>query len=431
MKNGCLLLFMIFVLKANAQIINFPDANFKAKLLQANVGFSAWHFPIMIDANNDGEIEVSEAADVVFLYIENANISDLTGINNFANLSVLRCKNNSLTNITINSPIRIMDLDASHNLLTSVNVNFGNFMSEYDPALNLSHNNLTSFSVSNAMFSGDFDLSNNNLSSLTINNCRLGNLYVGNNNLTSIEFSGLNTVYGLAVLRGNPFTSVDLRGIHIEELYLGDNVTLIQNYSGNIYYSSSTTTQFDLGNYRGIEMCQSDAIATGKLVISNCPNLVSINLKNGFNHTTVMCEDGDKMVENLALRLRISNCPNLNNICVDEAEKPYIQQLINNLGLQSQVQVTSDCAASAVLGSVQLSKETVVISPVPVKDFLQIQSNGNFEISSIEIYNNLGQLLQKETGDQQEINLSGFSKGSYYLKIKSGNSVLTKQFLKE
>ena len=67
MKKIVLLLLLTFGV-TNAQIVNFPDANFKAELLAASptqqkaLNFSdQW---IKIDANNDGEIQESEAQQV-------------------------------------------------------------------------------------------------------------------------------------------------------------------------------------------------------------------------------------------------------------------------------------------------------------------------------------------------------------------------------
>jgi Leucine-rich repeat (LRR) protein len=88
MKNIFLLL-LLFAGIVNAQIINIPDANFKAKLI--DLGF---------DPNSDGEIQVSE---VQFysgsLVISNSNISDITGIEYFVSLTHLDCSNNNISSI--------------------------------------------------------------------------------------------------------------------------------------------------------------------------------------------------------------------------------------------------------------------------------------------------------------------------------------------
>jgi hypothetical protein len=86
MKKLYFLLFIAFSFATNAQIVNIPDANFKAKLLSANAsngiastempvydasGITEWSVPSYstIDINNDGEIQVSEAQAIKFLGI--------------------------------------------------------------------------------------------------------------------------------------------------------------------------------------------------------------------------------------------------------------------------------------------------------------------------------------------------------------------------
>ena len=81
MKHFYLFFCLIIVCYANGQIINFPDPNFKAKLLQPNVGYDEFWEPLTIDINNDGEIEQSEALAVYYLSIQiPGNITDITGI---------------------------------------------------------------------------------------------------------------------------------------------------------------------------------------------------------------------------------------------------------------------------------------------------------------------------------------------------------------
>ena len=77
MKKLYFLFFLMINFLANAQIINFPDANFKAKLLSASPSngvardINGAYFKI--DTNNNNEIEYTEAEDVYELNISNLN----------------------------------------------------------------------------------------------------------------------------------------------------------------------------------------------------------------------------------------------------------------------------------------------------------------------------------------------------------------------
>ena len=72
MKNYYFFLLAFFsITSVSSQIINFPDANFKAKLLGSFLG-AAQNINqqyIVIDANADGEIQVSEAQAVYYLNV--------------------------------------------------------------------------------------------------------------------------------------------------------------------------------------------------------------------------------------------------------------------------------------------------------------------------------------------------------------------------
>lgn len=65
--------------------IYIPDANFLKALIDRG-----------IDKNGDGAISKNEANTVTVLYIIDENISDLTGIESFTNLEVLKCDRNPL-----------------------------------------------------------------------------------------------------------------------------------------------------------------------------------------------------------------------------------------------------------------------------------------------------------------------------------------------
>ncbi len=93
MKQAYFLCLLFVSLFSNSQIINFPDANFKAKLLAANTfnQIASIETPILlntnyqysvnshniIDTNNNGEIELSEAQVIKYLSIENSSILNL------------------------------------------------------------------------------------------------------------------------------------------------------------------------------------------------------------------------------------------------------------------------------------------------------------------------------------------------------------------
>ena len=108
MKNKILSIVIVIVcsISLNAQIVNIPDANFKAYLLG-----------LTCNSNADNEIQVSEAQNWPgVISCGNMNISDLTGIEAFNAIVDLYCKNNQLTTIDLSNNVALTSLNCSNNL---------------------------------------------------------------------------------------------------------------------------------------------------------------------------------------------------------------------------------------------------------------------------------------------------------------------------
>ncbi|MFV5703178.1 T9SS type A sorting domain-containing protein [Flavobacterium sp. XS2P12] len=166
-------LFLTFSLFSisNAQNITIPDANFKAKLLVANtinsIATNSGGDSMIVDTNSDGEIQISEALNVSNLYLNNFEISNLTGIEFFTNLIILQCTDNKLTSLDVSKLVNLDSLFCSTNLMTNLNVT--------------------------------------GLSSLTSLGC-------DENQLTSLNLTGVNNLYVLGC-NDNQLTGLDLAGI--------------------------------------------------------------------------------------------------------------------------------------------------------------------------------------------------------------------------
>ncbi|MCJ8292281.1 MAG: T9SS type A sorting domain-containing protein [Crocinitomicaceae bacterium] len=137
MKKIALLLSGIVSLSATSQIVNIPDANFKAYL----VGNTA------INTNLDTEIQVSEAnAYTGPMSCYSMSISDLTGIEAFTQITYLSCYGNTLTALNV----------SQNTLLTSLLCNANYSIATLDLSANTAlthlecnHNALTSLDLSN------------------------------------------------------------------------------------------------------------------------------------------------------------------------------------------------------------------------------------------------------------------------------------------
>ena len=55
------------------------------------------------DTNNNGEIEVSEALAVIVMNVNARSLTDVTGLEEFTNLQVLFCQQNSITQLPLST----------------------------------------------------------------------------------------------------------------------------------------------------------------------------------------------------------------------------------------------------------------------------------------------------------------------------------------
>lgn len=220
------LLLSLCTLIGNAQIINFPDANFKAKLLASDTTQDiAWNGNnrIKIDANNDGEIEQSEALLVNSMKLWGANITDLTGLEYFTNLNNLDAADNHITAFSQNGLPYLTRLHLYLNNLSTID--FAGFTSIEE--LIMMDNNLTSISLNGFTNLWDFDCSSNQLASIDLTGCsHLQYLYLQNNKLTTITWpTSLGGISSIG-LSGNLFETLTAPNCRIEGFSCSNNPNL-------------------------------------------------------------------------------------------------------------------------------------------------------------------------------------------------------------
>lgn len=191
MKKLHIIVCILFCIIARAQIVNIPDANFKALLVNSSTALNTASDCTVgsyykIDINDNGEIEVNEALAVCGLILINANISDLTGIEAFTNLRSIWCAYNNLTNVNLSSLTQLEGIIF------------------YDTQL-------TALDISNLPNLTQLDCTNNQITTLNFaNNPMLERVFCSNNQLTSLDFSA-NSLFDQLDCYNNPnLTTVNI-----------------------------------------------------------------------------------------------------------------------------------------------------------------------------------------------------------------------------
>jgi hypothetical protein len=308
MKNIFFLL-LLFTGIVKAQIVNIPDANFKAALIADG-----------IDTSGDGEIQTFEAFVVNQLHVDNANISNLIGLSSFVNVTALYCDNNAITFIDLSGNPNINYIKCSYNQLSFINLSNNPNLTD----LLCDHNNLNGINLSNNPNLTDLWLFNNNLTTLDLSNCSsLRVLTCGNNVLASLNLSNNLSLTNLQCAN-NQLISLNISGLtNLTVLECSQNQLSVLNVSSAVnlqsfYCSDNQLTSLDVSGLSYIvslhcsnnQLTSLDASGLSHLAGLDCSNnqLTELLIKNGRNE-----------------QLTINGNPNLQFICADESEIVYAQ----------------------------------------------------------------------------------------------------------
>lgn len=177
-KKLLFLMGLLLVLcTSKAQIVNVPDTIFKTYLITSPE----------INTNGDNEIQTSEAlAFTGTVDCNNANITNLTGIEAFVNITKLLCYDNQLTSLDVSHNTALTNLQCDGNQLENLDVSNNTAL----VILWCNSNRLATLNVEENKVLKDLRCYDNQLTDLSIdNNTNLERLYVHLNQLTNLDLS--------------------------------------------------------------------------------------------------------------------------------------------------------------------------------------------------------------------------------------------------
>ncbi|MEO8515850.1 MAG: T9SS type B sorting domain-containing protein [Flavobacterium sp.] len=243
MKQALFFLFLLVSSTITAQYTLIPDINFEKALISLGID----------NGSPDGKVFTSSISNLSTLSIGGRNISDLTGIEDFINLTELRCQANNLTTLDLSKNLKLEELDCYSNQLINLNVTKNLNLK----SIECQENRLTSLDVS----------SNINLITLDFDNNYITNIDVSKN----IGLQGLQVNFNL-------LKNLDVsKNINLMNLQCVENQLKILDLSKNpdlylLYCRNNQLTSLDISKNPKINYvsCYSN-------------NLTSLNLKNGKN----------------------------------------------------------------------------------------------------------------------------------------------------
>ncbi|BCY28932.1 DUF7619 domain-containing protein [Flavobacterium okayamense] len=321
MKKYYFILLFFVCFYGKAQIINFPDAELKLKLLSASPNNATAKDlngnNVKIDTNNNNEIEVSEALQIVYLYLSqaiysnnyyyNPNITDITGLEYFTNLKELDLRNK---NIAVIDATPFIQLEVLH--CGSPNTPLSS------PLTTLNVTGLTN--LQNLRCVGATLLTSVDVSTLT----NLTDLWIYNTNITSLDVSNLTNLWRLDC-SVSQISSLDVsNNINLLRLYCRENQITSLDVSNNI----NLQRLYCFGN----QITNLDVSMLSDLNVLQCydNSLTELNIKNGNSNSWTTLDFYDN--------------PNLQFVCADEEDVAIVQQKIDTYGYTSTCHVNSYCS---------------------------------------------------------------------------------------
>jgi len=251
----------------------------------------------------DNVVPTANISGLTTLDVSNKNISDLTGIEDFVALTILKCYSNQLTSLDVTNNTALTKLLCSNNQLTGLNVTsntalirlicFSNQLTNLNVSqntslsyLSCSTNALTNLDVSNNTSITYLHCQSNQIDNLKLNqNVVLTNLKCSNNALTSLNVKNGNNanVTNLHFIATN---NPNLTCIQVDDVvYSTANWTNIdatagfsENCSGSTYVPDDNfETYLETHDANGNTVTMGDATSMGDGTINNFVPRASIN----------------------------------------------------------------------------------------------------------------------------------------------------------
>jgi uncharacterized repeat protein (TIGR01451 family) len=349
---------------ANGQIINFPDASFKQRLVFSDVNTGvvrnfAGNF-FKLDVNSDGQIQISEALLVKEMEVSGQNgsnsFTDMTGVEYFTNLTYLRCgQGNLISNLDVSNLTQLKTLICLAIPITTLNLTNLINLEELNYS---SCNQLTNLIINPSNVINDINCENNNLSTLNLSIYpNLKTLNCSYNNLSSLNLTSFLNFENLSC-SNNQLTSLNITGLNLKSLSCSFNINLpLINFSlyPNLEFIDCSNNPLQISvnvaNCLNLQYLSCNNLQLTQLNLSNSPNIFWLSCSNNFLTTLDLNHLGNLIWLNcnnnnlnslfikgfLNTMLGISDVyifgnPNLNYICCDNSQLNYFETIVINYG---------------------------------------------------------------------------------------------------
>ncbi len=430
-----------------AQIVDIPDENFKAALLD--------NFEL-IDTNGDGEIQTAEAAITTLIVASFDNITDITGIEAFTSLELLELSGNNIASVDLSQNAQLLSLSLNQNPITEIDVSFHpeleilrlnqTQIQEIDLSsnTNLKRLSMQSTPIENLDLSLNtslevLSLTNTSLTTLSVLELvALRDLSVNISEMTEIDVSN-NVLLESLNLRGSGLTTIDLENntnliildvsfTSLEAIDLSQNTQIgVLFIAGNPIESIDLSTLselkgLDIGftNLTTLDLSMNTQLFNVNAAQNN--NLMTVNLQNGANELLALGGECEVIATDSSFGFDSGanfsqNNDTLISICVDNIA--FAEE--NFLNVPPTTELIEDCS----LSTEEINTPLLTVFPNPTTDHIHISQ----PMKSVSVYDLTGKRVY--TGSDSSVSLKNLNNGVYIVRLETQEgAMMTKKIIK-
>jgi hypothetical protein len=393
-----------FYVEDNTDIIDFPDENFKNVLVSQTK-------PV-IDLNNDGEIQKSEAFLTTYIRVPtDENVSDLKGLEYFKNLINLDCWSNTLNFINVSNNTKLKRFFFSGKGLSKIDLTKNILLED----LTCNFNNLVSIDLSHNIALTKLSIYGTTITSLDLtNNTNLNYIYCDNNKITSINVSNnihLETLH----CNLNELTSLDVsNNTNLIDFRAGSNQLNTIDISNNtnletLHLELNNLTAIDISNNTKLKILSLAANKLNTLDISN--NLALRDIGIWYNEIYDLDVSNHLLLEHLYMHF--------NNNTIDLSNNTDLVTFwgsgLSKIDLSNNSKLRSINVSNSFLSRIDISNNPLVSDiSVNSNEFLMQIS---FKNGGNTIYNQRINNYTTNTGDESSIYSSFYVKNNPLLNF--------------
>ena len=188
-----------------------PDDNFEEALIE-----------MAIDDIMDDYVLTSNITSITVIDLNNRNISETTGIEDFISLNNLNFENNRIKSIDLFRNSNLTEVNFSKNLIEEIDISENRLLEK----LNLNNNLLSEIELSYNPRLKIIDISDNDFKSIDISSLNLTNLNLSNNRIGNIDLTN-NEFLNFLDISNNQFSNLNVSSnIQLDYLYTAQNLNL-------------------------------------------------------------------------------------------------------------------------------------------------------------------------------------------------------------